>query len=269
MIQVPEEFRPKHPSQYPEDNVNEFERWFYENWKPEDCRQMTYLPILWTGYFCKHKYGRDHRALRYLQSFINSLPGDRQYYSIIQYDSGPLIRLPKNVKMFAMSGPVVHYPLPLVCEPHRYKMDHGKTIFANFIGSLTHPIRRKIVSRLQNKAGYSISYKKKSLEQFCDILSRSVFTLCPRGFGETSFRIQEALQYGSIPVYISDKFIIPHNYDFNEYGVIIHANQVDRIHNILSAIPASEIERKRLNGKSVYKEMYSYSGVKKLILENV
>ena len=183
MQTVPTNFQPKHPIKYPEDNTNEFERWFFENWKPEDKRDRTYLPILWTGYFCKHKYGRDHGAKMQLQRFVNSLDKSKSYYSILQYDSGPLIKLPANVKLMAMSGPVIHYPLPLICEPHNFHLNGTeRTIFANFVGALTHPCRKGIVEHLSNKPEYFISTQRKSLTEFCHLLSKSVFTLCPRGF---------------------------------------------------------------------------------------
>jgi hypothetical protein len=268
MISVPEKFRPKHPSRYPEDNVNEFERWFFENWKPEDKRGRTYLPILWTGYFCRHRYGKDHGAKAHLQRFVNNLDNNKQYYSILQYDSGPLIRLPKNIHLLAMSGPIRHYPLPLICEPHNYEFNGDRTIFANFLGAITHPVRKSMVSHLSGKSGYFISSQKRPLKEFCHLLSQSVFTLCPRGFGETSFRIQEALQYGSVPVYISDCHIVPHNREF-DYGVLIHSKDVDKVDEILRAIPEERIRLMQENGKKAYLEMFTYEGCKKLILENV
>ena len=32
----------------------------------------------------------------------------------------------------------------------------------------------------------------------------SLFSLCPRGYGPTSFRLYESIQLGSIPVYIAE-----------------------------------------------------------------
>ena len=53
-------------------------------------------------------------------------------------------------------------------------------------------------------------------ESFLDILTRSAFALCPRGYGKTSFRICESLEVGVIPVYIYDDPWIPfgHKLDF-------------------------------------------------------
>ena len=100
-------------------------------------------------------------------------------------------------------------------------------------------------------------------------MSRSTFSLCPRGYGATSFRICEALQHGSIPVYISDKPWIPFNtiIDFNDYGVIINEKDIDNIDNILKSISKQEIDNKINIGKYIYKEYYSYNGCSEKILK--
>lgn len=270
MTTVPDRFRIKQHFRYPEDNEIEFERWFFENWTEEDRRDREYLPIMWTAYFCKHNWGRNYSANRRLQLFISSLDKRKQYYSIVQYDLGPVVKLTPNIKIFAMSGPVVHFPIPLICQPHNYKLNgHSRDIFASFLGGLTHPIRKRMVQLYTNKSGYMISIQKKSLPEFCEILSRSVFTLCPRGFGESSFRIQEALQYGSIPVYISDKFIIPGNIDFNEYGVQVHSRDIGALDRILNGISPEEIRKKQENGRKIYDQVFTYQGCKKLIIDNL
>lgn len=270
MIQeVPLKFQCKHPIKYPEDNDIEFERWFLENWHTQDSRDRVYLPILWTGYFCRHKYGRDRGAIHALQRFINSLDKNKQYYTIVQFDLGPVVKLPKNIKVLAMSGPVRHHPLPLICQPHKFTFNEPRTIFANFIGGVTHPVRKRMIDELKGKDGYLISSSKHSLNEFCRILATSIFTLCPRGFGETSFRIQEALQYGSIPVYISDTHIIPNDHEFN-YGVLIHSKDVDKIDDILRyVISERDIQKLQDNGREAYNKMFTYEGCKKLILDSV
>jgi hypothetical protein len=269
MTTVPDNFRIKQHFRYPEDNEIEFERWFFENWTEDDRREREYLPIFWTAYFCRHKWGRDYSAKRRLQEFVRGLDRHKEYYSIVQYDLGPIVSLPRNVKIFAMSGPVIHYPLPLISQPHKYEFQNERSIFANFVGALTHPIRKQMVPRLSGLDGFYVSTAKHTLPDFCEILSKSVFTLCPRGFGETSFRIQEALQYGSIPVYISDKFIIQGNSDFNEYGVQVHSRDISALDRILKGISPEEIRKKQENGRKIYDQMFTYQGCKKLIIDNL
>jgi hypothetical protein len=264
MVAVPDKFRPHIKVDYPEGNNPIFEEWFFTQ-----CDHENYLPVFWTSYFVNNGYGRNLRVKKELQQFVNSLDKSKQYFTIVQYDDGPLVNLPPNIKVFAMSGPRIDYPLPLICQPHRHTFNEERDLFSNFIGRMTHPIRKELMKVLAGKSGYLTSSNPIPTEDFCRILSKSVFTLCPRGYGQTSFRICESLQYGSIPVYISDQFIIPHNHDFTEYGVLIDAKDLSELPYILSGYTPEMIKRLQDNGRKIYNEKYSFEGCKELILKNI
>lgn len=273
-MNVPEGFRPHIKVDYPEGNSPIFEEWFYHeiisnneyvDWIPD----AEYLPIFWTSYWVNHRYGKDLKAKRDLQNFVNSLDKSKQYFTIVQYDDGPVVKLPHNVKVFAMSGPRIDYPLPLICQPHKYEFSEERTIFCNFVGRLTHPIRREIMKVLRDRPEYTLSAVPVPTEDFCRTLAKSVFTLCPRGYGQTSFRICEALQYGSIPIYISDQFIMPHRIDFHDYGVIIPSHSLSKINERLKAIDPIRIIQLQENGRKIYNEKFSFEGCKELILSNI
>lgn len=229
---VPPQFQPPHPMRYPSDNNIEFERWYFENFDPHIGR--VYLPIFWTGYYCKNKYGKDHKAIRDLQLFIDGLDKTKKYYTIVQYDDGILNDISGlDIKVFSMSGKGDYY-LPLLCRPHRFQFKGRKDIFASFMGRITHPIRAEIAKI--KEPGWHIETTSHRMEVFCGIVAKSIFTLCPRGYGPTSFRIMEAMQYGSIPVYISDTFVEPHGIDFNEYGVKVPSGDIQALPDILHAV---------------------------------
>jgi hypothetical protein len=106
MVNVPEQFRPHIRVAYPEHNDLIFEEWF--------CDQHInlplgpeYLPIFWTSFHVNNKYGTNIAARQALQRFVDSLDKSKNYFSILQYDSGPLVKLPENIKLFAMSGPTI------------------------------------------------------------------------------------------------------------------------------------------------------------------
>lgn len=264
---VPAQFRPHIQLNYPEDNIKIFEEWFYEQPRPEDSRR-TYLPIFWTSYYVNHRYGKDPGAIALLQQWLDQLDRGKKYYTIVQYDDGILNDLSKlDIQVYAMSKKL-DYVLPLICKPHRFEFNSQRDIFANFIGRPTHPIRDNITG-LHGRTGYYVSTGKHSLKDFCHILSRSVFTLCPRGYGATSFRIQEAMQYGSIPVYITDEVLEPHGIPFERYGILIQSEDAHRIAEILQSIKPEEIESKRKAVRRVYQEYFTFQANKELIVKNV
>jgi hypothetical protein len=156
----------------------------------------------------------------------------------------------------------------LIGQPHPYVFNEEKKYLANFVGNITHKIREH-AKTLQGKEGYYISFDRHSPEEYCRVIAQSVFTLCYRGYGANSFRISEALQYGSIPVYISDEFIIPHNVLFYKYGCVFNSNQLDIIDTTLKLFKDDEINEGAKLMKKYYQELYTYEGTKNKILNHL
>ncbi len=269
MIQVPEQFRPHIRVDYPPNNRLIFEEWFYYQWKELTyIVEREYLPIFWTSYYVNNNYGNDKRKLQELQDFINNLDKSKKYFTIVQYDDGILNDIEwLDIKVFGMGGGDYDYPLPLISQPQPYSFTFERDVFCNFMGALTHQIRKDLLP-FAKRANYLCSTSPMDIKLYCANLARSVFTLAPRGYGVTSFRLAEAIQFGSIPVYVSDKFMIPHNIDF-DYGVLISQNEIPYIDQILKAIPPAEIKRKQEMLPEIYRELFTYEGCKNLILKHI
>lgn len=260
MIDVPKQFQPKINVVYPPNNHCEFERWFFED-HLYTYREITreYLPVFWTGYYVNNNYGQDKSALHRLQEYLNSLDTSKKYFSIIQYDDAILNDVSHlDLYQFNMSKPY-DYPLPLIGQPHPYVFNEPKKYLANFVGNITHPIREH-AKTLKGKEGYYISFDRHEPEAYCRIIAQSHFTLCYRGYGLNSFRIAEALQYGSTPIYISDEFIQPHNISFEQYGIKVKAEELGKLEFKLRG---TELKRR------IYQEAYTYEGTKNKILNHL
>jgi hypothetical protein len=260
---IPPQFRFQDRSRYPIDNIEDFE-WWLSNHMSAYQGERIYLPITWTAYYKANGYGKNIHAL---QQYLNGLDRRKKYFTILQYDDGILNDVSHlDLRTYAMGSPG-DYQLPLICQPHAYQPSRraGKDIFCSFVGRVdTHPIRAKIVEQLSGKDGYYISTRPHRMDQFCEILSRSRYTLCPRGYGLTSFRICEALQYNSLPVYISDRFLIPHNNDL--ISLLIQDFEIDEIDRILNN---SEIKESRPSNVELYQQYFTYTANKELILKDL
>lgn len=104
-------------------------------------------------------------------------------------------------------------------------------------------------------------------EQFKQVIQRSIFHLCPRGFGRTSFRLYEAVQLGTIPIYIWDDVNwIPYGNLMERIGVIIHVSQIEDLFDILNTISNDELEFKFQQIKK-FKHWFTYPGITKYILK--
>lgn len=265
-LYTPLEFRIKHPFPYPEDNKHEFERWFFDNIQSDDITGRTYLPIFWTAYWINNNYGKKERGINAMQRYIDGLPRDKKYFTICQYDDGPIVDFKDlDIIVFGMSGGRIDYPIPLLCQPHGYKFDCKRDIFASFIGGDTHPIRRELVKQFTGNKDCIVNFNKVKLKEYCNILARSVFALCPRGYGKSSFRIVEAIQYGAIPVYISDQFVIPYNSEFP--GLIANASS-DACRLLYERGCVDHITQLKHKIEKV-KLYYTYEGCKQKIFDEV
>ena len=268
-------FRPKINITYPADNYTIFEEYFFSKFD-DKCidAERIYIPAFWTSLYVNRNFGRGN--ITDLQEYLDTLDRSKKYFTIVQYDDNILNDLKDlDILIFAQGGHGKYkdrcYPIPLNCMPNSHvKQSHTKDIFCSFIGSIKgrHKIREKMQSMLLNDDKYVIS-ESQGYEKFHDVMNRSMFALCPRGYGQTSFRICEALQHGSIPVYVYDEPLIPFSdiHKFEDYGVLIHESKIDKIDVILSSITASQKSRMVETGSSIYHMLYDYDGCFQRIIE--
>ena len=99
----------------------------------------------------------------------------------------------------------------------------NKDILFSFVGThTTHNVRLKMFNMLQGpymiyRDKYHVdsdvlkdkSHKLKEETEYKNILERSRFCLCPRGSSPSSVRFWECLAAGSIPIVISDDWLLP------------------------------------------------------------
>lgn len=267
MVPVPDVLRPAQLQPYPADNTPPFEQWYMLNYGNADQCARLYLPVQWTALYCNNQYGGCSKTQMRIQAFLDGLDKTKKYYTIVQYDDGILNDLAGfDIKVFAMSGPRVDYPLPLLCQPHKYQFPNcKKDIFASFVGRITHSVRAALVKQLNGLPGYYISSEQHNLKDYCHILARSKYALCPRGYGQTSFRIQEAIQYGAIPVYISDDFIVPYNIS-TMFPMVHSENIADGFYELLWFATLTMDYQTEVNNHA---HLYTYAGCKQMILKEL
>lgn len=261
--QIPPPFRFQDRSKYPSDNTEDFE-WWLSNHMSAYKGERIYLPITWTAFYKTCKYGTDALGLHKLQQFLDGLDRTKKYFTVCQWDDGIINDVSMlDLRKYNMGAPG-DYQLPLICQPHAYAPPRvKKDIFCSFVGRVTHPIRQKIVDELTGKDGYYISTKHHGLLQFCEILARSRYVLAPRGYGLTSFRIAEGLQYGAHILYVSDKFLRPHQSDYDPiYRIVLG----DNFHGLLGAIDQAPDQKKALN---LHQSHFTYTANKELILKDL
>lgn len=266
--EVPTIFQERIRAEHPPGNKPIFEEWFFDNRIESTAHDRHYLAVFFTSFYVNNNYGNDPVTKQKLQTYIDSLDKSQKYYVILQYDDSILNDISGlDIKVFGSGGGRIDFPIPLICQPHPYTFTSNRDVFASFSGSMTHPVRKEIM-RLSPRV-FNLFRKPLQIKDYCAQMARSVFALAPRGYGQSSFRICEALQFGSIPVYISDHWIVPGNIDFNEYGVLVHNDEVRNLERILKSITPEQIRIKQEAGRDIYKKLYTFEGCRQLILDNL
>lgn len=239
IIDTPERLRPPaiaYPSHHTGPNIEEaFTRYAVAHADEIDT-PWIYLPIHWQNlYFHNERRSRtrDFYADPEAQEFVNKLDPDETYFTLSQADEGTYEVLPKNVKVFSAGG-AGDYAIPLLTSPLPLPDPMPKRdILASFVGvedaggpqdwpggkaphSSWNPngagamVRRQMFRALEGLPGFHLEDSRGKhnspnyIGHYVDVMCRSVFALCPRGYGRTSFRLYEAMQCGAIPVYIND-----------------------------------------------------------------
>lgn len=268
IIETPETFLTRTNHVYPPGNNMVFEHYFIDRFSIDPVElDRYYLPIQWTCFYISRNYLQNDTTD--LQNFLNELPRDKKYFTIVQWDDGIKHDLSGlDILKFA-SGGIGDYAIPLINQQHG-KVERERDIFASFVGVIggRHKVREIMRQHLDGISNYVIK-ERTSFDEFKELMERSIFALCPRGYGRTSFRINESLNLGAIPVYIYDTPWIPFEdmIDFKTYGVLISENEIDRIDEILKSYTQEQILELQENGKKVYEEYFKYDSCYNKIIE--
>lgn len=285
-LETSKEFRlerddPNYPPHHTGDHLEEY---FIKFWESEGNNKRKLIAVHWTAVYnfrSKEGFGQGtpNRKLREeLKNYLKSLDPKDKYFVVCTHDDAPSEDLPPDTLVFGAGGnsPRIDIPIPLTCGPHRDIEDVVRTIPMSFVGSLTHPIRRTIVQGLQNVQGiylnsmeWSPEVPKEKIDIFKQVTSRSIFSLCPRGYGATSYRLYEAMQLGAIPVYVSDKLVLPWSDEINweDFCITLTPEQLPNILKNTIGCQGSRIRKMQGLVEKTWREHFSIESTFKHILK--
>lgn len=270
------EFRKDSGIIYPPFSEMCFEKYFYNYMLAHPTLIDRYIPIFWTENQISN-WNIQKQIRR--QNAVNTLDKTKTYFTVVQHDDGITgTTLPKTI-VFGMGG-VGSVPLPLTyTNPSLFQRvrDTPKTIFCSFTGSITHPCRAAVCDQLNGKPNVVINTHRWSnhisgdkQNTFIDIMSRSRFSLAPRGYGKTSFRMYEALELKSVPVYVYDEPWLPYTelIDWNKMAVLVHVNDIHTLYERLLKITDDEVAS-MLDYYEQHRHLFSYDGMCEYVLQKV
>ena len=257
------------------------EEYFFEYYKRNkvsfDDTNRTLIPIFWTNLYMANYTNNK------IQQYIDLLPTDKKYFTISQFDDGISQKLPEDTINFVAGGNMQGIPIPLICSPipEKYISKENKDIYCSFVGTYVnsekYECRNKLYTNFSNSSKYYFSKPRHwdrvvsadSFNEFLNITKRSTFTLCPRGYGKQSFRLYEAIQLNSIPVFVYDETFLPFEtyIDWKSFCVLVNKNDIESLDNILHTFSEDRIQEMLISGKKIYNEFFTLEGVSNTILK--
>jgi hypothetical protein len=140
-----------------------------------------------------------------------------------------------------------------------------KNIECSYIGAKTHSVRANMLSFAEEPNWYivvrnqyhnyerDISKKVKKEKEYCDVMERSKFVLCPRGFAPGSVRFWETLAAGAVPILSADDWVLP---DIGLENIIIRIPEAEfckeRVKKEIGKISETEWLRLSLQTRTMY-----------------
>ncbi len=256
--------------------------------KPEIRRK--YIPALWTNFQIEGWFNsRKNEMQTELNTWFSQNPSENGYFTIVQHDDGPLLKLPKDTVVYgACSGDI---PIPLIYEDKNNTLENyprksfnEKNILCSFVGNITanhiqpnvrqemfNTLDHKPNFKLINSGGWTPSVNKNLQNIFIETTINSKFALAPRGYGRSSFRFYECFKLGTIPIYIwNDINWSPFQnvIDYNKLCVVIHVSELDKLENKLLAIT----EEQYINMFNYYNEikhLFELEGMSNQIIKEI
>jgi hypothetical protein len=293
ILDVPSKFQPLYKSDYPSyssgKNMEEICYEYFLTNKDNINTEYIYLPVFWTSYYVTNNYGSN---IDDIYNWLETLDKSKKYFTIVQYASGIFVRnFDLNILVFSAGGGGLNinndstsrevsfhglnrhiffgnkanYDIPLMCLPSFPFTNLKKDIFCSFMGRFdTHKCRIDMKKTLEHNPNFKF-FDSVNFEDYKTIINRSIFTLAPRGYGYTSFRIYEAIMGNSIPVYIwEDKEVLPFSdiINWNDFAVVINSSEINNLPNILKNINLYEKFDKLLKVKEMFNFNYTCEYIK-------
>ena len=96
---------------------------------------------------------------------------------------------------------------------------------------------------------------KSQQKRYNQILSSSIFSLCPEGSGVNSLRVWESMSVGVIPVIYSDNWQPPtvKKYKWKDFSIQIPTDEYSKTLDILLSINPEQIKNMQTNALNAYR----------------
>jgi hypothetical protein len=252
--------------------------------------KRKYIPALWTNFQIEGWFNSKKQEMQIeLDNWVRENPSENGYFSVVQYDDGPLLKLPENTMIYGTcSGDV---PIPLIYQDINNTLVNipkktfiEKLSLCSFVGNITsnqiEPNVRQVIKNVfeknqnflfVNSGGWTPSVNVNLQQKFISETINSKFALAPRGYGRGSFRFFECFQLGTIPIYIwNDIEWLPFQtvIDYSKLCISIHISQINNLEEKLHSVTEEEYNNMFIYYNEI-KHLFELEGMSNQIIKEI
>jgi hypothetical protein len=252
--------------------------------------KRKYIPALWTNFQIEGWFESKKQEMQnLLNKWLQENPSENGYFTIVQYDDGPLLKLPDNTIVYgACSGNI---PIPLIYQDINNtlinipkKTFFEKQILCSFVGNITsnnvQPNVREVMKNILsanpkfvffNSGGWTPYVGVDLQKKFVNLTRDSKFALAPRGYGRGSFRFFECFQIGTIPIYLwNDIEWLPFKnvIDYSRLCISLHISQINSLEQKLESITENDYN-KMFDYYNEIKDLFELEGMTNQIIKEI
>ena len=290
ILELPKQFRLRTSVTYPPFKCGRYmEEYFYDyvlEKKDKIDTDYVYIPIFWTN--LQNHPGFKSQKRNYeiiLEGALKKYPTYTKFFTVVQHDDGPQLRLPLEANMLVFGACNGDIPLPLIYEDTNNTLRNIPTasppsLLASFVGSNTNSIRKAMCNTLSPHTSdiflsvnemWAPIITQSAADLFIEKTLASKFCLAPRGYGRSSFRLFEAMILDRVPVYFwDDKEWLPYkeHLDYSKFAVSIHISQIANTYEILKNI-SDETYLNMLNELRRVRHWFTLEGMSEYIISKI
>ena len=129
----------------------------------------------------------------------------------------------------------------------------------------THPVRSELQRVLGSEvmSPFVLPPSADGSCRYCHELADTVFSLCPRGFGSSSFRLFESMAWGCIPVIVSDAFQpFGPGLDWDDFSIRVRESDIEDIPARLVAV-ADRAEVMSASARAAWQQYFSLDALRR------
>ncbi len=208
------------------------------------CEDYDPSELIWAKSLRAHPWVRTYPELCYTINTEDQLIGflSGVYCSLVRRDYDP--RRHRTWQYPRTANPLVADVDPESLFPA------APTHLASFAGAAGQRVRRRLFKsrriasdgcfalretpRSQFNAECASREVERAREDYVSFIQDGKFSLCPRGYGPNTYRIQESMALGRAPVILSDDWVPPGRIPWSTCAIRVPERQVERLPEILA-----------------------------------